>query len=73
MPNAISRSDYEKEDASATDFAYALALLRYGHGEDEIAERLMQERADWRHHQGKKRQMAYIQRTIEKAKTVIMT
>lgn len=67
----IRREDYARGDASATDFAYVLALLRRGASRDEITRRLLGERIDWTHHQGERRQSAYIQRTINKATEII--
>jgi hypothetical protein len=67
----IRREDYARDDASATDFAYVLALLRRGVSRDEITQRLLSERVDWTHHQGEGRQSAYIQRTINKAIEII--
>jgi hypothetical protein len=68
---AIQRKDYECGDDSATDFAYVLALLRRGFGQDEITERLLDERSDWTHHKGERRQNAYIERTIKRAVEII--
>ena len=68
---SVRRLDYERGDASATDFAYVLALLRRGVARDEIIRRLMGERIDWTHHQGERRQSAYIERTINKAMEII--
>ena len=67
----IRRKDYARGDASATDFAFVLALLRRGVSRDEITRRLLGERVDWTHHQGKRRQSAYIERTISKAIEII--
>lgn len=67
----IRRENYARDDASATDFAYALALLRRGVSRDEITQRLLGERVDWTHHQGERRQSAYIKRTINKAIEII--
>ncbi len=67
----IQRKDYERGDESATDFAYVLALLRRGFGQDEITERLLNERDDWTHHKGERRQNAYIERSIKKAVQII--
>ena len=65
--NPIMRTDYDRGDESATDFAYALALLRRGMNPEVVADRLLQERKDWTHHNGQRRQAAYLQRTIRRA------
>ena len=67
----IQRGDYERGDDSATDFAYVLALLRRGLDPDGITERLLNEREDWSHHKGERRQNAYLQRTLRKAVEII--
>ena len=67
----IGRKDYERGDESAIDFAYVLALLRRGFGQDEITERLLNERGDWTHHKGERRQNAYIERSIKKDVQII--
>jgi hypothetical protein len=67
----IQRGNYERGDNSATDFAYVLALLRQGLDPDVISERLLQEREDWTHHKGQRRQADYLQRTIMRATEII--
>ncbi len=67
----INRMKYERGDESATDFAYALALLRRGASRGEVAQRLLNERNDWTHHHGERRKDAYIKRTITKAVEII--
>jgi hypothetical protein len=67
----IRRSDYDRGGESETDFAYALALARKGHGEDEIRSRLLSERTCWGNHAGHKRIDLYLDRTIRKAKAII--
>jgi hypothetical protein len=42
-----------------------------GFGQDEITERLLDERSDWTHHKGERRQNAYIERTIKRAVEII--
>jgi len=64
----ISRMDYIKNDPSATDFSYTLALLRTGHTDQEIKQRIIMERPDFHNHQGEKRKQQYIERTIKRAK-----
>jgi hypothetical protein len=68
---SVKRSDYERGDASATDFAFVLALLRFGCEDEEIAQRIMNERDSWSHHKGDRRKNTYINRTINKAKKII--
>ncbi len=70
-PLPILRSDYERGDDSATDFAYALALLRRGTDPEVVADRLLQERSNWIHHKGQRRQADYLQRTIKRAVEII--
>jgi hypothetical protein len=67
----ICRGDYDRGDESATDFSYVLALLRRGFGEDDITQRLLSERHDWKNHKGDRRQSAYINRTIKRAVEII--
>jgi hypothetical protein len=47
--------DYIKNDPSATDFSFVLALLRTGHTEQQIEQRIIMERPDFRNHQGEQR------------------
>ena len=67
----VKRSDYARDDASATDFAYVLALLRRSFDDDEIIQRLLSERTDWENHKGERRQSAYLRRTLNRAKEII--
>ena len=67
----ICRKDYDRGDESATDFAYVLALLRRGVEPDDIIARLLCERTDWTHHNGERRQSAYLERTVKKALEMI--
>jgi len=67
----LSRMDYIKDDPSATDFSFVLALLRTGHTEQQIEQRIIMERPDFRNHQGEKRKQQYIERTIKRAKKII--
>jgi len=69
----IGRSNYEKDNESITDFAYALALARRGYDANEIIKRILSERSDWTHHSGEKRQLAYLNRTVSKAIQIITT
>lgn len=69
----IRRDNYQKQDESATDFAYALALLRRGVSPDGVYERILSERKNWRHHQGDKRIRHYLERTIRTANDLITT
>ncbi|ETR65870.1 MAG: hypothetical protein OMM_05892 [Candidatus Magnetoglobus multicellularis str. Araruama] len=67
----LSRMDYIKNDPSATDFSFVLALLRTGHTEQQIEQRIIMERPDFHNHQGEQRKQQYIQRTIKRAKEII--
>jgi hypothetical protein len=83
----ISRKDYERRNESATDFSYAMALMRRRFTDEEIrkcliSERrdftdeeirkcLISERRDWKNHQGEKRMNAYLERTIAKARVIV--
>lgn len=67
----VCRSDYERGGESETDFSYALALARGGHGEDEIRSRILSERTNWDNHAGDKRIDLYLDRTIRRAKAII--
>ena len=67
----IFRSDYERGDESATDFAYAIALFRRGHSKQSVHNRVLTERTNWKNHIGGKRKQHYLERTIEKAKNIV--
>ena len=67
----ISRKDYERRDESATDFLYAMALMRRRFTDEEIRKCLISERRDWKNHQGEKRMNAYLERTIAKARAIV--
>jgi hypothetical protein len=68
----ICRADYARPDASATDFAFALALLRRGCADDVIRQRIIEERTDWENHQGEKRMNSYLDKTIKRARSLII-
>jgi len=68
---SISRQHYERGDESATDFAYALALMRRGAGDSSVRGRLLLERSHWKNHAGSRRREAYFARTIEKARRLV--
>jgi hypothetical protein len=63
----IFRSDYDSGDESITDIRYVMALIKRGYSVEEITNRLLRERQDWRNHQGDKRLENYLKRTICKA------
>jgi len=65
------RSDCDRGDQSAADFAYALGLFRIGYGQDEIRRRILSERKTWDNHRGDRRIELYLDRTIRKAKAII--
>jgi hypothetical protein len=67
----ISRSDYERGDESATDFAYALALFRRGYDIGAVRERILQDRMNWKNHAGQNRMQSYIERTIKRAHRIV--
>lgn len=67
----ISRNDYNRGDESATDFAYALALLRRGYPRDFVIKSILAERVNWNNHLGGCRLEKYIERTIGKAESLI--
>ena len=67
----ISRTDYERGNESATDFAYALALARRGHSNDEISDRLVTERSNWMNHMGARKMQTYLSRTIVRARQLV--
>jgi hypothetical protein len=67
----VTRTDFDRKDESATDFAYALALARRNITDEEIKTRIMSEREDWKNHQGEKKRRAYLDRTVAKARAII--
>ncbi len=67
----ISRSDYTREDDSATDFAFALALIRKGYSENTVRDQILQQRTNWDNHKGDRRLNHYLNKTIQKAKSII--
>ena len=71
--NDISRSQYNRQDESATDFAYALALAlaRRNLDDETIKNRILLERKDWKNHHGEKKRKAYLHRTVAKARAII--
>lgn len=68
----VSRADYARPDASATDFAFALALLRRGYPDDVIRQRIIEERIDWENHLGERRLNSYLDKTIKRARRLII-
>ncbi len=68
---AICRSDYFTGNESSTDFAYALALIRRGYTDTQIESRLRSERVLWKNHQGQRRMQDYLNRTINKARSIV--
>lgn len=67
----IKRSNYEKGDESATDFAYILALMRRGCHEDEIRNRILLERKNWFNHGNEQKMKSYLYTTIKKARSIV--
>lgn len=68
---SIRRNDYLRQDESATDMAYTLALARRKFTREQIKNRLISERGAWKNHSGGQRMDAYINRTIAKAGAII--
>lgn len=68
---SISRSQYEKGDDSATDFAYAMAMIRRGASDAFVRSALLEERVQWGNHKGKGRQGAYLERSIQRARQFV--
>jgi hypothetical protein len=71
LQSTIRRFDYQRHNESITDFAYALALARRGVPREHIIQRILEERHDWSHHLGSKRMNNYLDRTVDKAITII--
>lgn len=69
--NNVHRSDYDRDNESATDFSFALALARRGHGEHEIRRRILSERTNWDNHRGNRKVNLYLDRTTRRAKAII--
>lgn len=67
----ICRNDYDKNNESSTDFAYALALLRRGHSPETVKQKILAERKDWSNHAGETRLRHYLDTTVKKANCVI--
>jgi len=67
----VSRNDYDRQNESATDFAYALALARMNATDEEIKNRIMLERKAWKNHHGEASQRAYLDRTVAKARAIV--
>jgi hypothetical protein len=69
-----TRADYYKGPGkeSEQDFAYAMALLRRNMPKDVVKRRIMQERTDWRNHQGEKRKAHYLKTTIDNAERKVL-
>jgi len=68
---SLNRADYERNDESATDFAYAIALFRKGYSPEEVYQRILTERNDWSNHTGERRLSGYLNRTITHAKHIV--
>jgi hypothetical protein len=70
-PKNISRLDYARGDESATDFSYAMALVRRGYPDQEIRKRILSERTNWKNHRGQRRINQYLDRTISRARAIV--
>ncbi|MBF0550187.1 MAG: hypothetical protein HQK60_06600, partial [Deltaproteobacteria bacterium] len=66
----ITRQDYERGNESATDFSYALALIRKGYSDEQISRRIIEERTSWQNHHGQPRITNYLDRTIRRARAL---
>lgn len=66
----FARNTYQKGNESETDFAYTLALIRKGLSDDQIRSCILSERINWYNHQGEKRQIQYLNRTIRRAREI---
>jgi hypothetical protein len=67
-PGDIFRSDYDRGDESATDFAFALALMWRGFGDEEVFDRIRAGREGWTNHEGERRIQSYLLRTVKRAR-----
>jgi hypothetical protein len=67
----ISRSSYNRNDESATDFAYAMALFRRGMHENDVRCMLLEHRDDWKNHSRPRQKEAYLNRTLYKARKCV--
>jgi len=67
----LSRVDYIKKDQSATDFSYALALIRRGYTDAQIEKQIKMERLYFKNHSGEKRMAHYLKITIQRAREMI--
>jgi len=67
----ISRSDYNKDDESRTDFAYTLALLARGCSDNEICNRILTERQNWKNKPTDHVRERYLERTITRAREIV--
>lgn len=68
---SISRSNYDKDNDSVTDFSYAMALARREYSADEIKRRILIERSDWKNHNTERKRQIYLERTIKKALCIV--
>jgi len=69
--DSVHRSDYDRMDKSATDFAFALALMRRGATDELVKTRLLAERLDWTNHSSDKQKADYLDRTISNARRIL--
>ena len=69
--NFYADENYDEQDESATDFAYALALCRIGYNQTEISQRIIAERQNWENHASPKKMENYLKRTIAKAFEIV--
>jgi hypothetical protein len=69
--HAITREDYVRGDESASDFSYALALMRRGYSDNDVRMRIISERNMWDNHNGQRKMNDYLDRTIRKARQIV--
>ncbi len=67
----IYRSNYERGDESATDFAYAMALFRRGKSAENVRQCILSERKNWSNHTGAQKKENYLKRTIMRAQGIV--
>jgi hypothetical protein len=65
------RTRYWRGNESATDFSYAMALMRRGYSDNEVERCLRKERTNWDNHLGEGRMRRYLDRTIKRAREVV--
>ena len=67
----FSRQKFEKGDESATDFLYAIGLMRCGCTDNEVKQKILNERTNWSNHKGERKRNSYLDRTIKNARIIV--